>query len=364
MTLAFNLQLRRRDFTLDVAARLPAGPTGVFGRSGAGKTTLLHLLAGLERPDRGSITLDDHTLVDVEAKTWTPPHQRRIGVAFQDARLFPHRTIAANLRYGARTNVDLRTHPLVRTFGLETLLDRRPDQLSGGEQHRVALARLLLSEPAALLFDEPLTGLDEHAAQHARAAIRAAVDAASAPALYVSHRPLDILALTRRLVILDRGRIVGTGDYADLVMDDSPGALLRAHPVENAFSLTSEGLGPGGLPIESPAPPESVVAIGARDISLARDAVTGTTIRNTLPATVTAIRDDHGRTLVRLDAGVPLIAEIADVSRRELGLEPGARVVAMIKASAVRSIVPPATTMPAEGGADVESVPPGRAGHS
>src|SRR5262249_8340189 len=139
--------------------------TGLFGASGAGKSSLINMIAGLLRPDRGVIALDGETLDDTSTGTHVPPHRRRIGYVFQDARLFPHLDVRPNLDYGRRMNklaVDAAKHKRVTDLlDIGHLPDRRPGQLSGGERQRVALGRALLSKPRLLLMDEPLGSLDE-----------------------------------------------------------------------------------------------------------------------------------------------------------------------------------------------------------
>ncbi|MBE7247019.1 MAG: ATP-binding cassette domain-containing protein, partial [Actinomycetospora chiangmaiensis] len=141
MSIQVDVELRRGAFTLAAAFEAGPGLTALFGRSGSGKTTLIDLIAGLARPDRGRIVADDTVLVDDAARTFLPPHRRRIGVVFQDARLFPHLSVRGNLGYGrafARRPKDPATFDaVIGMLGIGPLLDRRPDGLSGGERQRV-----------------------------------------------------------------------------------------------------------------------------------------------------------------------------------------------------------------------------------
>src|SRR6185312_80466 len=152
-------------FTLDVEFEGAAGITALFGPSGAGKSTILNMIAGVQRPDRGDITVGGQTLTDTAARIFISPHKRRVGFVFQDAQLFPHFTVEQNIKFGrwftpaadAAPPLDVVTDVL----GITGLLRRRPATLSGGEQQRVALARALISAPLHLLMDEPLSGLDD-----------------------------------------------------------------------------------------------------------------------------------------------------------------------------------------------------------
>ena len=194
--LELDLDWRRGDYALQAQARLTARATGLCGDSGAGKSTLLALIAGLRRPDRGRITLDGETLVDTASGVWLPPERRHIGLVFQDAQLFPHLSVRANLLYGH----DLRA-PAERHFALDDivalleighLLTRRPRGLSGGEKQRVALGRALLQSPRLLLLDEPLAALDDSRKQQILPFLLRIRDQLELPMLYVSHARAEV----------------------------------------------------------------------------------------------------------------------------------------------------------------------------
>lgn len=210
--LNFDLSLQRGDFALQMAATLDAPVTAVVGASGAGKSTLLALLAGLLTPAQGRIVLADRVLVDTHQRIFVPPHQRHIGLLFQDARLFPHLDVRQNLLYGWQ-----RLTPAQRRYSLDAitamldigaLLTRRPQQLSGGERQRVALGRALLYSPQLLLLDEPLSALDPRLKAQILPFLLRVRDETGIPMLYVSHSRDEIATLTTEVLTLADGRLL------------------------------------------------------------------------------------------------------------------------------------------------------------
>jgi molybdate transport system ATP-binding protein len=193
-----------------------AGPvTGLFGNSGTGKTSIINLIAGLVAPDRGTIVLDGEPLDDTERGIHVPPHLRRIGYVFQDARLFPHLDVRRNLDFGRRMNGLARdaAHEarIVALLDIADLLGRRPAQLSGGERHRVALGRALLAKPRLLLLDEPLSSLDDDRKAEILPYFARLRDEAGVPMVYVSHDPDEMRRLATTVVMLKRGRVAAVG---------------------------------------------------------------------------------------------------------------------------------------------------------
>jgi len=193
-----------------------AGPvTGLFGNSGTGKTSIINLIAGLVAPDRGTILLDGEPLDDTERGIHVPPHLRRIGYVFQDARLFPHLDVRHNLDFGRRMNGLARDAAnearIIALLDIADLLDRRPAQLSGGERHRVALGRALLAKPRLLLLDEPLSSLDDDRKAEILPYFARLRDEAGVPMVYVSHDPDEMRKLATTVVMLKRGRVAAVG---------------------------------------------------------------------------------------------------------------------------------------------------------
>ena len=203
------------EFTLEASFTSEGRVTGLFGASGAGKTSLINIIAGLLKPDRGIVTLDGETLDDTAAGVHVPPHQRRIGYVFQDARLFPHLNVRQNLDYGRRMN-RLPEDPAQRQrvtdlLDIGELLARRPGKLSGGERQRVAFGRALLSKPRLLLLDEPLGALDEDRKREILPYLVRLRDEAGIPMVYVSHDAAELRQLATQIVMLKRGRITAFG---------------------------------------------------------------------------------------------------------------------------------------------------------
>jgi molybdate transport system ATP-binding protein len=179
-------------FSLDVAFELPTpGVASLFGPSGCGKSTTINIIAGLLRPERGRVRLDETALLDTERGIDVATERRRIGYVFQDARLFPHLNVEANLRYAERRAgkpAYVSRERVLSMLDLEPLLARRAHQLSGGERQRVAIARALLSQPRLLLLDEPLAALDRERREEVLPYLETLRDQLAIPMVYVSHQ--------------------------------------------------------------------------------------------------------------------------------------------------------------------------------
>ena len=188
------------------------GLTALFGPSGAGKTSVLDAVAGLLRPESGRIVVEGRTLFDSEAGIDLKPEQRACGYVFQDDRLFPHRSVMANLLYGWRLVPEERRRialgEAISFLGIGHLLDRRPATLSGGEGQRVAIGRALLSGPRFLLMDEPLAAVDLERRDEIIALIERIRDELKVPILYVSHERGEVERLADQIVPIHPGEVV------------------------------------------------------------------------------------------------------------------------------------------------------------
>jgi len=204
---------RNHKFVLDVALELPAGATVIFGPSGAGKSTLLDCIAGLLKPQRGKITVDERALFDAEAGIDVRPEHRHIGYVFQSLALFPHLTVHDNVTYGLANlpleQQDQRASEILSAFRIESLRSGKPGELSGGEQQRVALARALVTRPRVLLLDEPMTGLDAELKASIIQDLLAWNARHKIPILYVTHSSDEAAAVRGRIIFLKNGRVTG-----------------------------------------------------------------------------------------------------------------------------------------------------------
>lgn len=355
MTLRVDVTAAAGDFDLQAAFATSGRVTALFGHSGAGKTTLVNLIAGLTRPNRGIIAIDNDVLVDVAKGVFVPPHRRRVGYVFQEARLFPHMSVRGNLTYGRRFS----RHPdrwadfdtIVELLGIGPLLERRPSSLSGGEKQRVAIGRALVASPQLLLMDEPFASLDEARKSELLPYIERLRDAMKLPIVYVSHAIDEVARLADTLVILHHGSVVASGPVNSILGQSDLYPFIGWHEASVVLTLKVSPSGPdpdltildhpaGRLTVpllDKPAGSDVRLRIRARDVALAVGEPGRLSIRNRLTATVTAIDAAHPPMVeVALDAGgMPLVASITREAARSLDLAVGTPVIALIKSAAL-----------------------------
>jgi molybdate transport system ATP-binding protein len=346
---------RRGDFRLEASFSMPGpGVVALFGRSGCGKTTLVDAIAGLLEPDAGRLRLGGETLLDTAAGIDVPAERRGIGYVFQDARLFPHRDVLGNLRYGEKrargAQAAATLDEVVALLGLAPLLARRPGLLSGGERQRVAIGRALLARPRLLLLDEPLASLDAARRGEVLPYLEKLRERFAIPIVYVSHQFDEVLRLATHLVVMDGGRVIAGGDLAAVSLDpalraivgpDAIGAVLDGEIVgrEDEAGFARLRLGGSTLRIVSdqPAGRRLRVQLLARDLILALEDPVGLSVRNSLAATVLSIAPDDAHTdLVQLDIGGPrVVARITRAATRHLALRPGLALRVLVKAVSI-----------------------------
>ena len=341
------------EFNLDVELNLPArGVTVVFGPSGSGKTTLLRCLSGLEKAPSGYMKIADQVWQDEE--TFIPIQERKIGLVFQESRLFPHLSIQDNLLYGyQRTQPEERNLQLgevAQVLNLEALLKRRPEKLSGGERQRVAIGRALLTSPKLLLMDEPLASLDMQIKAEIIPFIKRIESEFKTPIVYVTHSMNELLQLVDTMVILKSGKVENIGSVEEVFSDvqsrealdnEKLGAVLKTLVLEHdeKFGLTRLDFMGQVLHVPRQNIPvgESLrVHIHSRDVSLSTASPAGaTSVLNILRAKVkkVGVIDLKGYSVdIALDAGGPILATITRKSLATLNLQPGQHIYVHIKA--------------------------------
>jgi molybdate transport system ATP-binding protein len=344
-----ELAARVGNIDLDVALRVPDGAClALAGPSGAGKTTVLRLLAGLAKPARGTIECGREVWLD--RRTFVPPEHRRCGYVFQDYALFPHLTAWQNVAYGLRdtprSRRRARATELLDRFGVAGIADAKPRTLSGGERQRTALARALAADPRLILLDEALAALDPRTAAHAVRELAVFLRATEVPTVLVTHDFAQAAMLGDRVAVIDRGRIVQEGTAAELAAAPTSGFVanftganvLAGSAGPGARGLTVIRLDGGGEVVSAePASGPVTVSVYPWEVELEPPGREHAgSARNRLTATVTSVTTLGGRVRVGLNAPQPLTAEITDASLRQLGLTPGASVVATWKAAATR----------------------------
>jgi molybdate transport system ATP-binding protein len=360
MTLEIDIAHDYGGFALQAQFACAPGLTALFGRSGAGKTTLVNAIAGLLTPRRARISINGRVLSDTAAGVHVPPHRRRIGYVFQDARLFPHLTVRNNLLYGrffariasGRTD-NIEFNHIVDLLGIAPLLERRPATLSGGEKQRVAIGRALLARPELLLMDEPLAALDGARKEEILPYLERLRDELRLPIVYVSHAIPEVTRLADTVVLLSDGRVQAVGSVEDLTarLDLFPltgryeaGAVLAAtlirHDEAWGLSVLQTRAGEFLVPrLEGRATGTSLrIRIRARDVTLALSPPSDTSALNILQGTVAELKPsgDGPQVEVRLDChGDTLLARITRLSADRLGLQPGKPVYAMVKTVAL-----------------------------
>jgi molybdate transport system ATP-binding protein len=345
-----RVESARGGFALAAELYAPPGTTALLGPNGAGKSTLVAALAGLVPLAAGRVALGDRVWEDAAAGIRLPPRQRRIGVAFQEPRLFPSLPVLDNVAYGprarriSRVEARRRASSWLERLSAGHLARRRPAELSGGEAQRVALARALAAEPDVLLLDEPLAAQDIAARSTLRRALAEALAGFGGVALVVTHDPVDALTLAERLAVLEAGRIVQQGDAGALrrrpatawvatlagvnllrgrLVLDGKETLLACEDLR--VSVLAEGLAPGA---------EVAAVVPPRAVTLSLEPPR-TSARNVISGRVTSVDATGERARVTLDTRPPITAEITRESLADLRIAEGVLLHAAIKVTEI-----------------------------
>lgn len=353
MTLSVSLRQSYGDFRLQAVFEAPPGVTALFGRSGSGKSTIINAIAGVITPDEGLIVIDDWCLLDTPRGHALAPHRRRLGVIFQEGRLFPHLSVAQNLRYGELFGRSQMSRPershVIEMLGIGPLLSRRPGALSGGEKQRVAIGRALLRDSRLILADEPLASLDEARKAEILPYFERLRDETNVPILYVSHSPTEVARLATTIIALEAGKIVRQGPAVEVLADPmvtpagmrEAGAVLEAqiktHHADGLTEIDAQGAALF-LPRIAQAPGTPLrVRIPARDVMLSTQTPEGLSALNVLPGRITHLRLGDGPDLLvslSTQAGT-VLSRITGRSADRMGLAVGRDIHAIVKTIAI-----------------------------
>ena len=389
MTLDVRARKRlTKQFTLDVNFTVPPGVTILFGASGSGKTTLLKCVAGLLRPDAGSLVVDGDVLFNTDRGIDVRPSQRRFGFVFQDLALFPHLTAAENIGYGLSgvtpSERRARVAAIAESLHISAVLNRRPGQISGGQRQRVGLARSVVTDPRVLLLDEPLSALDHDTQSRIIEDLRRWNSAHRIPILYVTHSHREVFALGERVIVLSNGAVVADGAPDEVMNAPETDVMAMLTGFENVLDAVVEtrsvaaGVmrvrvstaggppsengngdetsiagspperGGGGIPdrgVELEVPLTSAqpcapirVAIRAGDIIVATQPPRGLSARNVLPGRVIALTPEGSRVTLAVDVGAHLLVHVTPTARETLRLQAGSTVWLVIKTHSCRVV--------------------------
>lgn len=243
MALSVDIRKQMGDFRLEVRFEAGAETLALLGASGSGKSVTLKCVAGILTPDEGHIELDGVTLYDSAAGIDLPPQRRRVGYLFQNYALFPHMTARQNIAAAVRDRARRKTaaEELIRRFRLEEAADLKPRQLSGGQQQRCALARILASEPKAILLDEPLSALDSYLKYQIEAELAETLDKFSGPAVWVSHDRGEVFRGCRRVCVLDAGASQPVRTVEEMFRAPGTEAVARLSGCRNVLPAEPRG---------------------------------------------------------------------------------------------------------------------------
>ena len=341
-------------FSLDLALEAPSGSTVVLvGESGSGKSTMLRILAGIVRPDRGRITIDDTEWFDSSTGMHLPPWRRQVGYVPQDYVLFPHLSVFENVAFGLRAGgmdraeTNARVAEIVAQLGIANLVSRLPHQLSGGQQQRTALARALVLEPQLLLLDEPLAALDLQTRREIRAELRGLLARLTCVTVFVTHNPIEAMVFGDQVAVLERGKSEQAGSPEDLLLHPRSSFIAEFMGVNlfhgriaerDGSGLARLRIGDGDVSVVDPETEgELFASVSPREITLHQAAPAGSA-QNVFLGSISEIIPEppNGeRVRVAVMTHPPLVAEVTRQAVASLGLSEGSQVYATFKATGV-----------------------------
>jgi molybdate transport system ATP-binding protein len=360
-TPTLNVRIRKafpsteREFSLDVDFNAVPGFTILFGASGSGKTTLLDCVAGLATPDAGRIAVGERVFFDASTRVDVPVAKRAVGYVLQDLALFPHLTVEQNTEYGLvhlpRPARKQRAAAMLQEFRIGHLRHQRPAEISGGERHRVALARALVTDPCVLLLDEPLAALDAATKAKILDDLRRWNQAHRIPILYVTHGREEVVALGECVLVMEQGRIIAQGTPHETLSAPVQETVAQLAGFENIFDAMvwliheDRGTMTCRLPTDKPetfvlletplihAEQGSRLRVGIRagDILLAIAKPEGLSARNVIAGRIVSVERRDMIISVRVDCGVEMEVYLTLAARDALQLEEGRDVWLVIK---------------------------------
>ncbi|WP_372776314.1 molybdenum ABC transporter ATP-binding protein [Mangrovibacterium sp.] len=350
------IKLKRDNFDVHIQETFGMGITGIFGPSGSGKTSLLNAICGLAKPTEGNISINGKKVFSTDEKINLPVEKRKIGYVFQEGRLFPHLSVEKNLRYGMKDEDQQGFfNKIVSLLNLEHLLKSRPAKISGGERQRTALGRALLSSPELLLLDEPFSALDANLRQQILPFLLKIHKTINIPILVVSHDITDLLRLTNRICLLQKGRVIGHDDYHELLKHPELQHCFSSHSLINAITMTVSRVDlESGITQLSYGDSHNWIKvvveksrltyktgdnikifIPSDDIALSAHRLPNVTIQNQLDGIIREIIERENVRICLVDVGFPLLVEITAESLKRMDIGIGYPVWCLFKSVAI-----------------------------